>query len=114
MDHVVLVLFENRSLDNLLGHLYGPDDGKTFEGVIGKDLSSPIPEWAEHGAERKMVPYTVTTDMDGPESRLGRGVLPHQHPALQQARRAQPLQDRRGRDGALERRPERSRRWTGS
>ena len=46
MDHVVLVIFENRSLDNLLGHLYGPDDGKTFEGVIGKDLSNPVPEWA--------------------------------------------------------------------
>jgi phospholipase C len=24
MDHVVLVLFENRSFDNALGHLYGP------------------------------------------------------------------------------------------
>ena len=23
MDHVVLVLFENRSFDNVLGHLYG-------------------------------------------------------------------------------------------
>ena len=29
--------------------------------MIGKDLSNPIPEWAEHGAERKTVPYTVTT-----------------------------------------------------
>jgi phospholipase C len=66
LDHVVLVLFENRSLDNLLGHLYGPEDGKTFEGVIGKELSNPIPEWAEHGAERKTVPYTVTDDMDAP------------------------------------------------
>ena len=37
LEHVVLVLFENRSLDNLLGHLYGPEDGKTFEGVIGKE-----------------------------------------------------------------------------
>jgi phospholipase C len=36
MDHVVLVLFENRSTDNLLGHLYGPEDGKTFEGVIAR------------------------------------------------------------------------------
>ena len=36
LDHVVVVLFENRSLDNVLGHLYGLDDGKTFEGVIGK------------------------------------------------------------------------------
>ena len=24
LDHVVLVLFENRSLDNVLGRLYGP------------------------------------------------------------------------------------------
>ena len=71
LDHVVLVLFENRSLDNLLGHLYGPEDGKTFEGVIGKELSNPIPEWAEHGAERKVVPYTVTTDMDAPNPDSG-------------------------------------------
>ena len=43
MDHVVVVLFENRSLDNVLGRLYGPEDGKTFEGVIGKDLTQPDP-----------------------------------------------------------------------
>jgi phospholipase C len=71
MDHVVLVVMENRSLDNVLGHLYGPEDGKTFEGVIGKDLTNPIPEWAEHGAERKVVPYTVATDMDSPNPDTG-------------------------------------------
>jgi phospholipase C len=71
LDHVVVVLFENRSLDNVLGHLYGPDDGKTFDGVIGKDLSNPIPEWAEHGAERKVVPFTVATDMDSPNPDSG-------------------------------------------
>src|SRR5262245_60688327 len=71
LDHIVVVLFENRSFDNVLGHLYGPDDGKTFEGVIGKELSNPIPEWAEHGAERKVVPYTVTTDMDAPNPDSG-------------------------------------------
>ncbi len=71
MDHVVVVLFENRSLDNMLGHLYGPEDGKDFEGVIGRDLSNPIPEWAEHGAERKSVPYTVATDMDAPNPDSG-------------------------------------------
>ena len=54
LDHVVVVLFENRSLDNVLGRLYGPGDGKAFEGVIGKDLSNPIPGWAEHGADRKV------------------------------------------------------------
>jgi phospholipase C len=47
LDRIVVVLFENRSFDNVLGHLYGPDDGKTFEGVIGKDLSNPTPAWAE-------------------------------------------------------------------
>jgi phospholipase C len=71
LDHVVVVLFENRSLDNVLGRLYGPEDGKTFEGVIDKDLSNPIPEWAEHGADRKVVPYTVATDMDAPNPDSG-------------------------------------------
>ena len=50
LDHIVVVLFENRSLDNVLGHLYGPGDGKNFDGVIGKDLNNPIPPWAQHGA----------------------------------------------------------------
>ena len=71
IDHIVVVLFENRSFDNILGRLYGPGDGKTFEGVIGKDLSNPIPQWAEHGAERKTVPYTVATDMDSPNPDSG-------------------------------------------
>src|SRR5262245_16985981 len=71
LDNIVVVLFENRSLDNVLGHLYGPEDGKGFDGVIGKDLSNPIPEWAEHGAERKVVPYTVATDMDAPNPDSG-------------------------------------------
>jgi phospholipase C len=71
LDHAVVVLFENRSLDNVLGRLYGPDDAKTFDGVLGKDLSNPIPEWAEHGADRKVVPYTVATDMDSPNPDSG-------------------------------------------
>ena len=66
-----MVLFENRSFDNVLGHLYGPGDGKTFDGVIGKELSNPIPEWAEHGADRKLVPYGVATDMDSPNPDSG-------------------------------------------
>jgi phospholipase C len=71
LDHIVVVLFENRSLDNVLGRLYGPGDGKTFDGVVGKDLSNPIPVWAEHGAERKVVPYTVATDLDSPNPDSG-------------------------------------------
>jgi phospholipase C len=61
---VAVVVFENRPLDNVLGRLCGPGDGKTFEGVIGEDLSNPIPEWTEHDADRKVVPYMVATDME--------------------------------------------------
>jgi phospholipase C len=71
LDHIVVVLFENRSLDNVLGHLYGPGDGKNFDGVVGKNLSNPIPAWAEHGADRTVVPYTVATDMDSPNPDSG-------------------------------------------
>ncbi len=47
LDHVVVVMFENRSFDQLLGRLYQPGEVKSFEGVI-KDLSNPIPTWAEN------------------------------------------------------------------
>ena len=39
--------------------------------MIGKNLSNPIPEWAEHGADREVVPYTVATDMDAPNPDSG-------------------------------------------
>jgi phospholipase C len=44
---------------------------RTFDGVIGKNLSNPIPAWAKHGADRKVVPYTVATDLDFTEPGLG-------------------------------------------
>ena len=66
LDHVVLVLFENRSFDNLLGRLYQPGEVSTFEGVTGKDLSNPIPDWAEHTGDATVVPYGVATGMDSP------------------------------------------------
>ena len=66
LDHVVVVMFENRSFDHLLGRLYEPGEVESFEGVIGKDLSNPIPEWAEHGADRGVVRYGVAKDMNTP------------------------------------------------
>jgi len=103
LDHVVVVLFENRSLDNMLGRLYGPGDGKAFEGVIGKDLSNPIPGWAEHGADRKVVPYGVTNDMDSPNPDSGEEWY-HTNTQLFGAIDDHNLfQDRRGCDRAMER-----------
>lgn len=42
-DHVVVLMLENRSFDNILGYLYrdGVPAGKTFEGVVGRELSNP-------------------------------------------------------------------------
>src|SRR6266545_5025105 len=70
-DHVVSVMFENRTFDNLLGRLYQPGEVPSFEGVISKHLSNPIPEWAEHGADRKVVPYGVAANMNTPNPDSG-------------------------------------------
>ncbi len=66
LDHVVVLAFENRSFDNLLGRLYEPGDVASFEGVIGKELANPIPEWAQDSGGRASVPYGVAPDMDTP------------------------------------------------
>ena len=65
LDHVVVVMFENRSFDNLLGRLYDPGEVASFEGVMGRELSNPIPDWAQD-AERGSVPYGVAGDMNTP------------------------------------------------
>ena len=72
LDHVVLVIFENRSFDNLLGRLYSPEEKPEFEGVIGKDLKNPVPEWAdpvppeEEGEEPGYVYYGTAPGLDIP------------------------------------------------
>jgi phospholipase C len=66
LDHVVVVMFENRSFDNLPGRLYASGEVKSFEGVLGKELKNPIPEWAEHGANRKFVSYGIAPNMNTP------------------------------------------------
>ena len=73
LDHVVVVMFENRSFDHLLGHLYQPGEVRSFEGVIGKDLSNPIPAWAENGAHLAVVHYGVAKNMNTPYPDPGEG-----------------------------------------
>lgn len=52
IDHVVVLMLENRSFDNVLGWLYDPanpppfdriPEGQSFDGFSGKDLSNPVP-----------------------------------------------------------------------
>jgi phospholipase C len=65
MDHVVVVMFENRSFDNLLGYLYEPGEVASFEGVAGRTLSNPIPDYAPD-AHRGVVPVHPAENMDTP------------------------------------------------
>jgi phospholipase C len=64
LDHVVVIMFENRSFDNLLGRLYEPGEVPAFEGVTGKNLANPVPAWAPGGGA--LVPYGVAADMNSP------------------------------------------------
>ena len=66
LDHVVVVMFENRSFDNLLGRLYQPGEVASFEGVLGRDLVNPVPEWAADRSGGDVVPYGVATNMNTP------------------------------------------------
>jgi phospholipase C len=59
-------MFENRSLDKLLGRLYQPGEVASFAGVPGRDLSNPVPEWAAGSASHKVVPYGVAADFNSP------------------------------------------------
>jgi phospholipase C len=77
LDHVVVLMFENRSFDNLLGRLYEPGEVASFEGVIGKDLSNPIPDWvADRGPGGTALPYGIAADMNSPSPDPGEE---HQH-----------------------------------
>lgn len=74
IDHIVVLMMENRSFDNMLGWLYDPENpppydkpprGQTFEGVSGKNLSNPIPEYAD-GADHVSVAVDKSTSTTNP------------------------------------------------
>jgi phospholipase C len=65
LDHVVLLMFENRSFDNLLGRLYQPGEVESFEGVLGRVLTNPVPDWADSGG-RSALDYGVAAGMNTP------------------------------------------------
>src|SRR6185312_5649015 len=60
-DHVVVLMLENRSFDNILGYLYenGVPPGKHFEGVVGNNLTNPD----ENGNQ---IPVSIQTNFHEP------------------------------------------------
>lgn len=72
IDHIVVLMMENRSFDSLLGWLYDPDNadpfdapprGQPFAGVSGRGLSNPVPYYAA-GPDR--LHYGKTNRMTSP------------------------------------------------
>ena len=64
--HMVVVMFENRSLDNLLGYLYPPGHG--FNGLADGTYSNPVPPFINDGNNTvfaRQSPGTVA-DMQNP------------------------------------------------
>ncbi len=66
IEHVVVLMLENRSFDNLLGWLKHPDDrgGQKVNGVAGKDLKNPIPEYARPADGTSFVSVSVGDPID--------------------------------------------------
>jgi len=69
IDHVVVLMLENRSFDNVLGWLYDPQNappfdkvppGQQFDGVSGRMLTNPA------GDGQPPVPVGSTTDTTNP------------------------------------------------
>ncbi len=67
IEHIVVLMLENRSFDNVLGYL-GASNGTRQEvnGVAGKDLSNPIPNYAPHPKGCEDVPVGIETKMTNP------------------------------------------------
>ena len=55
IDHIVVLMLENRSFDNMLGFLGASDaGGQKVNGVVGKQLSNPIPAYAQPATGSKL------------------------------------------------------------
>lgn len=69
--HVVVIIMENRSFDHFLGFLYNPDklpQGKSFNGVMGKHFSNPVPGKCINVPVSKVKkPYENIPQIDTPE-----------------------------------------------
>lgn len=64
INHIVVLMLENRSFDQMLGWLYD-SASPNFNGVAGKNLSNPIPAYAIE-SERGVVPVGQGTVMTNP------------------------------------------------
>jgi phospholipase C len=83
IDHIVVLMLENRSFDNVAGYLYDPQNAPPFEqvprsqpfdGVSGKRLANPIPPGVD-GAWRRKVGLSRTFEPATPPAEPGESYL---------------------------------------
>lgn len=68
-EHVVVLMLENRSFDNLLGYLYAKDEvpaGQKFEGLNTGNYSNPVPPRADGYNEHPTIATSRATDYSVP------------------------------------------------
>ncbi len=68
-EHVVVLMLENRSFDNLLGYLYKQGDvpsGKKYAGLDGHEIEMPVPDWAKDFKEHPFVKPSKATNYHQP------------------------------------------------
>ena len=63
-DHLVVVMFENRSFDNLLGYLYEQGAVPQFDGLAGGSESNPVPSYIHDGHTTVPVRMSPGGDQD--------------------------------------------------
>lgn len=67
IEHIVVLMLENRSFDNMLGWLGTADGGpQKVNGVDGKSLSNPIPDYADNPHNKTEVEVGKGTVMTNP------------------------------------------------
>ena len=66
-EHLVVVMFENRSFDSLLGYLYSPGTvprNQTFNGLAGTEHRNPVPPYINDGNAYVSARISPGTDAD--------------------------------------------------
>jgi phospholipase C len=66
-DHMVVVMFENRSFDSLLGYLYAPGEvprNQTFNGLAGTEHRNPVPPYINDGNDFVSARISPGTEAD--------------------------------------------------
>lgn len=68
-DHIVVLMLENRSFDNLLGYLYQKDEvpeGKKFDGLYTGDYANPVPPRASGYVPNQTIAPARAADYSAP------------------------------------------------